>query len=355
MRKGVLSMKPVTQWGRVCYLLRGVTSALLALSFLSGCYVAHKPAEIENGQQVYEQDALPYYDMAYQISPGDTLEVTYHVDVELKDRYEIAIGDQIRVEFYHYPQMDRTLNVRPDGRITVPFKGDVMAAGLTPEELSADIDELYSDFLTQSKSTVSLIRYGAKIRELKEAIRTAPRGQSRTALVQPDGRITLPMLEPMRVAGKAIQQVSTEVNEAYEAQVQGMYTSTSILEATGNRVYVSGAVKKPGFYQLRGPTTVLQAVTLAGGFDDYAQTSSTLLISRDEYNRPVGRLIDLSSVLSSGNIGRDRFVQQSDVVFVPTTTLGRAALIGASIRRMIPVNLNFSYSLDDNIDLFKPN
>lgn len=355
MRKGLFSMGLVIQSSRGYRLLRGFACSLAALLLLNGCYVAHKPADIEDGQQVYEQDVLPYYDMSYQISPGDTLEVTYHVDVDQKDRYEIAIGDQIRIEFYHYPQMDRTLNVRPDGRVTVPFKGDIMAAGLTPEELAADVDELFSDFLTQSKSTVSLIRYGAKIRELKEAIRTAPRGQSRTALVQPDGRITLPLLEPIRVAGKAIQQVSTEVNEAYTEKVQGMFTSTSILEATGNRVYVSGAVKRPGFYQLRGPTTVLQAVTLAGGFDEYAQTSSTLLISRDEYNRPVGRLIDLSSVLSSGNIGQDRFVQQSDVVFVPTTTLGRAALIGASIRRMIPVNLNFSYSLDDNIDLFKPN
>lgn len=328
-------------------------SALLIL--LSGCYVPHEPAVIENKQQVYKEDPLPYYDKDYQISPGDRLEVTYHVAVEQQDRYNIAIGDQIRIEFYHYPQMDRTLNVRPDGRVTLPYKGDIMAAGRTPMELSAAVNETYSDFLTMPQSTVSLIRYGAKIRELKEAIRTAPRGQSREAVVQADGRISLPLLPSIMVAGKSINQISDVINEEYSNMVQGMFTSTALLEATGNRVYVFGAVRTPGFYQINGPTTVLQTIGLAGGFAAYGEAGSTLLISRDEFNRPVGRLVDLASVLSSGNSGQDYFVQQSDVVFVPTTTLGRAALVGEAIRRMIPVSLGFTYTLDDSVDVIKPN
>ncbi|MCO4757135.1 MAG: polysaccharide biosynthesis/export family protein [Oceanospirillaceae bacterium] len=330
-----------------------VGPALMVL--LSGCYVPHEAATVEDGKKVYEQDPLPYFDTDYQISPGDRLEVTYHVDVEQKDRYEIAIGDQIRIEFYHYPQMDRTLNVRPDGRVTVPYKGDIMAAGRTPMELSAAVNEIYSDFLTMPQSTVSLIRYGAKIRELKEAIRTAPRGQSREAVVQSDGTVSLPLLSAIKVAGKSINQASDAINLEYEKSVPGMFTSTAILQATGNRVYVFGAVQRPGFYQLNGPTSVLQSVALAGGFADFGEAGSTLLISRDEFNRPVGRLVDLASVLSSGNSGQDYFVRQSDVVFVPTTTLGRAALVGDAIRRMIPVNLGFTYTLDDTVDLIGPN
>jgi len=327
--------------------------ALLLL--LSGCYVPHEAATIEDSKQVYKQDPLPYYDTDYRLSPGDRIEVTYHVDVEQKDRYEIAIGDQIRIEFYHYPQMDRTLNVRPDGRVTVPYKGDIMAAGRTPMELSAAVNELYSDFLTMPQSTVSLIRYGAKIRELKEAIRTAPRGQSREAVIQSDGTVNLPLLSGIRIAGMSINQATEEINNAYDKTVQGMFTSAAILEATGNRVYVFGAVQRPGYYQLTGPTSVLQAVGLAGGFADFGEAGSTLLISRDEFNRPVGRLVDLASVLSTGNSGQDYFVRQSDVVFVPTTPLGRAALVGDAIRRMIPVNLGFTYTLDDTVDIVGPN
>ncbi len=323
---------------------------VLAPVFMAGCYVPHKPAEIEDGKAVYDQQKLPYYDAGYLISPGDRVEVTYHVDIEQKENYQIALGDQIRVEFFHYPQLDRTVNVRPDGRVTLPHKGDIMAAGLTPMQLADAINDAYSDLLTKPSATVSLIRYGARIRELKEAIRTAARGQSRLALVQPDGKVNLPLLNGMRLAGLTIDQAADAVNDAYEKVVPGMFTSSTLFEVTGNRVYVFGAVRSPGYYQLQGPTTVLQAVGLAGGFANFGQTDSTLLISRDEFNRPVGRLVDLEAVLDEGNIGRDLFVKQSDVIFVPTTTLGRAALIGERIRRMIPVNLSFSYALDDAVD-----
>ena len=339
-------------------LMSRAMGAAAALTLMAGCstYVPHEPATIEDGAKVYnETDALPYYDTGYQVSPGDTIEVTYHIDTEIKDRYDIAIGDQIRIEFYYYPQLDRTLNVRPDGRITVPYKGDVMAVGLTPEELSEKLNEVYSDFLTYNNATVSLIRYGAKIRELKEAIRTAPRGQSRSALVGPDGKISLPLLQGLRIAGLTVDQAAQKINEVYATKVQGMFTSAALIEATGNRVYVFGAVNDPGFYQFNGPTTVLQAVGLAGGFSSYAETSSTLLISRDEFNRPVGRLVDLAQILSSGNAGTDKFVKQSDVVFVPTSKLGRAALVGSAIRQMIPVNLSFSYAIDDTVDIVGPN
>lgn len=323
---------------------------VLAPAFMAGCYVPHKPAEIEDGKAVYDQQKLPYYDAGYLISPGDRVEVTYHVDIEQKENYQIALGDQIRVEFFHYPQLDRTVNVRPDGRVTLPHKGDIMAAGLTPMQLADAINDAYSDLLTKPSATVSLIRYGARIRELKEAIRTAARGQSRLALVQPDGKVSLPLLSGMRLAGLTIDQAADAINDAYEKVVPGMFTSSTLFEVTGNRVYVFGAVRSPGYYQLQGPTTVLQAVGLAGGFANFGQTDSTLLISRDEFNRPVGRLVDLEAVLDEGNIGRDLFVKQSDVIFVPTTTLGRAALIGERIRRMIPVNLSFSYALDDAVD-----
>jgi protein involved in polysaccharide export with SLBB domain len=184
--------------------MRNLISILLIVA-LAGCvgYTPHPPAAVPSGKQTFK-DEVVYFGRDYLISPGDSIEVTYHVDVGLQEEYRLAIGDQMRVEFYSYPQLDRTLDVRPDGRVTVPYKGDIMAAGLTPMEFSRRIDEAYSDFLKHPRSTVTLIRYGQRIRELKDAIRTATRGQSKLALVQPDGKISLPLIEPIMVAGKTI-------------------------------------------------------------------------------------------------------------------------------------------------------
>ena len=322
----------------------------LVILALSGCaaYTPHPSANIPGGKQVY-RDEVVYLGRDYLLSPGDELEVIYHVNVELQDEYRLAIGDQIRLEFLHYPQFDRTLDVRPDGVVTVPYKGDVKAAGLTPPELAERIDQRYSDLLRQPKSTVTLIRYGQRIRELKDSIKTATRGQSRLALVGPDGRASMPLLPPQSVAGKTIEQAERDINAAYQKIIPGMYTSTTLLSAKGNLVYVFGAVGKPGYYELRGPTTALQAIATAGGFTPNAEAASTLLITRDEENRAVGRLINHADILSSGNIAQDTLLRQSDVIFVPNTRLSEAAIIGDFIRRMIPVDMTFSYGLSQQV------
>ena len=323
---------------------------LLFASLLSACggYVAHRPADIPGGKATYK-DEVVYLGRDYLLSPGDELEIIYHTAVELQDQYRLAIGDQIRVEMFNAPQLDRTLDVRPDGRVTVPFVGDVDAFGLTPADLAKRIDEAYSRLLKNPQSTVTLIRYGQRIRDLKDAIKTAARGQSRLTLVGPDGRVTLPLIKPILAAGKTIDQVEREVDAAYARTIPGMQTSSVLLNARGNIIYVYGAVQRPGFFELRGPTTVTQAVALAGGFTPAAQSSSTLLITRNEENQAVGRLIDIAGVMSTGNIGKDTLLRQADVVFVPNTRLSEAALVGTFLRAMIPVDLGFSYGLAQQV------
>lgn len=319
------------------------------LAFLISCTSPHGPASIDNNRQIYDDKVL-YLTHDYMISPGDQIEVSYHIDVRKQDVYRIAVGDQIRVEFPHYPQFDRSLNVRPDGRVTVPHIGDVDAFGLTPMELAARITLEYEPILRNPKCTVALIRYGESIRELKEAIKTATRGQSRLALVQPDGRIAIPLLNPLRVAGMAVEDIQANINDEYQKIVPGMFTSVTLINAVGNRVYIMGAVNEPGYYQLQGPTTVTQAVAMAKGFRPNAVTSDTLLITRDERNNAVGRLIDIENIFDSGNLGNDTLLRQADIIYVPTSRLGRAAVLGETVRRMIPVDLGVFYSISESVN-----
>ncbi len=329
--------------------MRNCISIVLIVA-LSGCigYTPHPPADIPNGRQTFK-DEVVYFGRDYLISPGDEIEITYHVDVNQQDKYLIAIGDQMRVEFYYYPQLDRTLDVRPDGMVTLPGKGDIMATGITPPELGRRIDEAYADFLKNPQATVTLIRYGQRIRELKDAIRTGLRGQSKLALVQPDGKITLPLSPPIMVAGKAIDEAERDINRVYRPIIPGMQTSASLLTVKGNQVYVFGAVNRPGFYELKGPTSAMQAVAIAGGYSPFAETSSILLITRNEENKAVARLLDHKEILSKGNLAKDTLLRQADIIFVPNTKLSEASIVGGFWQRMIPVSLSFTYGLAQQV------
>jgi protein involved in polysaccharide export with SLBB domain len=326
--------------------MKHLTILILTTFWIVGCSAPNHLPSVPNDRHVYEEK-VQYFSHDYMISAGDQIEVSYHIDVRKQDKYEIAVGDQIRIEFAHYPHLDRTLNVRPDGRITLPQVGDIMAFGYAPMSLAAEISKKYVSTLRNPASTVSLIRFGENIRELKQTIKTSTRGQSRLVLVQPDGRISVPLLKPIRVAGMRIEGIQKTINTEYKKMVSGMFTSVTLIQATGNRIYVMGAVQNPGFFQLVGPTTVSQGIAMAQGFQHSAATKEVLLISRDEKGHAVGKIINMYDILKSGNIGLDSMLRQADIIYVPDTTLSRAGIFMDNIYQLIPFTLTANYQLNN--------
>jgi polysaccharide export outer membrane protein len=68
--------------------------------------------------------------------------------------YRIVPGDKLRVEVYKDPQLSQSLQVRPDGKITLPLLGDIPASGLTPIELRDQIAANLKEYVTNPTVTV---------------------------------------------------------------------------------------------------------------------------------------------------------------------------------------------------------
>jgi polysaccharide export outer membrane protein len=74
----------------------------------------------------------------------------------LVESYLIDVGDQVQVSVWKNPELSISGPVRPDGKIAVPLVGDIMAAGRTPEELSAAIREELASYIKNPNVTVIL-------------------------------------------------------------------------------------------------------------------------------------------------------------------------------------------------------
>jgi polysaccharide export outer membrane protein len=86
--------------------------------------------------------------------------------------------------------------------------------------------------------------------------------------VDASGVIVLPLIGAVKVGGRTAEEVSTEVaNRLGEKYLESPNVTVSIEEAVSQRVTVTGAVIESGIYALRGPTSLLQAVSLAKGPD----------------------------------------------------------------------------------------
>src|SRR3546814_17736148 len=72
------------------------------------------------------------------IPPPDPVQASF-------DDYHIGVDDQVQVSVWRNPELGITVPVRPDGKISVPLVGHVLAGGLTPTQVATDIQTKQSD------------------------------------------------------------------------------------------------------------------------------------------------------------------------------------------------------------------
>jgi len=135
---------------------------------------------------------------------------------------------------------------------------------------------------------------------------------SRTLPVRPDGKISLPLLHDITAAGLTPLQLRDKIAAALAEFMPNPEVSVTVMQVNSYRVSVLGEVQKPGVLQLKAPTTVLEALALAGGFRDFASPSKIVIFRKDEggqtqrlrfnYNRADGAGGEENVALRSGDV-----------------------------------------------------
>jgi polysaccharide biosynthesis/export protein len=156
--------------------------------------------------------------------------------------YKLVVGDKLRVEVYRDAQMSQSLQIRPDGKITLPLVGDVAAAGKTPAALRDTLTTSLKEFITNPVVTVIVV----------------------------------------------------------EAQPQ--------------TVSVIGEVNAPGTHPIKAQTTVIEALAMAGGFKDFANTKN-IVIQRTTLTGVKSLKFNYKDAIKSE--GKPMCVEPGDVIIVP--------------------------------------
>ena len=141
--------------------------------------------------------------------------------------------------------------------------------------------------------------------------------------VQPDGYITLRAVGDLRVEGQSIPEVTETIRAAYARIVSPQVIAIELKEFEKPYFIVSGEVARPGKFELRGDTTVAEAVGIAGGFRDTARHSQVLLFRRVSNDWMEARKLDLKKMLRAGNLSEDLHLRPGDMLFVPKNTISK--------------------------------
>lgn len=84
-------------------------------------------------------------------------------DTHKKTEYVIQTGDLLDIKFFYNPELSEKLTVRPDGRIALQLIDEVMAGGLTPQQLKATLIKQYAKELRDPDITIILRKFGGKV------------------------------------------------------------------------------------------------------------------------------------------------------------------------------------------------
>lgn len=133
--------------------------------------------------------------------------------------------------------------------------------------------------------------------------------------VRADGRISVPIVGEILADGKKPGELQKELATLYKSQMQNSEVVVS-LESSSVPVYVSGYVNRPGRIVIDRPTTVLEAIMEAGGFQTGFANPKKVVLVRKSNGQHVPTSLDLSAALK-GQPMSATYVSAYDIIYVP--------------------------------------
>lgn len=164
--------------------------------------------------------------------------------------------------------------------------------------------------------------------------------------VRPDGRISLQLVQELKVVGMTPFQLTEKLIKAYSAELDRPSITVLVKAFNAHRVFVDGEVNKAGLVPMIGPMTVLQSISQGGGLKDTARTDEVIVIRRVAENKVASMVVNLKQVLDGSDVRQDILLQPNDIVYVPKSSIADVNVwVDQYIRKNIPIPFSVSYGV----------
>ena len=101
---------------------------------------------------------------------------------------------------------------------------------------------------------------------------------SRQVVIRPDGRVSLPLIGDVLASGFTADQLASDIAERFKAYKENPSVSVNVVAVNSYYVFMVGEFNGPGKLQFKTYTTLLQAISLAGGFSQFASRNDMTIV-----------------------------------------------------------------------------
>jgi polysaccharide biosynthesis/export protein len=146
---------------------------------------------------------------------------------------------------------------------------------------------------------------------------------NQTVSVQPDGFITLRGVGDVHVAGQTVPELTATLRTAYNNILHEPLISITLKDFQKPYFVADGQVGRPGKYDLRGDTTLTEALAMAGGLMDSAKHSQVLLFRRISDEWTSAQVFNVKQMHAKHDLREDPLLHSGDMVFVPKNRVSK--------------------------------
>ena len=145
---------------------------------------------------------------------------------------------------------------------------------------------------------------------------------SKQVQVRPDGRISLPLLGDISAVAKTPDQLTEEISTGLRAYMDNPTVSIMVKEVNSYQIYVLGEVNKPGKYPLKSKTTLLQGITVAGGFTAMAARNKIVIFRFSKDGEGLTKLkASYDDIVVRDGSTQNMELKPGDQIVVPSETM----------------------------------
>jgi polysaccharide export outer membrane protein len=263
--------------------------------------------------------------------------------------YLIGEGDMLMISVWGEKELSQAVKVRPDGKITLPALGEIMAANMTPADLKAELTKQLRGIVKNAVVTVIVSEVtNNKVYVFGGGISSGVYSLTqRTTLLQLLCQIGQQKPVPGTTAAPAGSPANAQENvqvadwrnayvirhsqkiksDFYELFINGRMSDDIVIEPNDaifipafrdRNVYVMGAVTTPKSIAYRDGLTVVEALLEAGGFTKFAQQNNTVIYRKGEKSdkKDIAIRVRVKDLINEGDLRQNTRLLPGDYVVV---------------------------------------
>jgi polysaccharide export outer membrane protein len=140
---------------------------------------------------------------------------------------------------------------------------------------------------------------------------------SKTVPVRPDGKVSLPLIGEIQAKGLTPKQLQTNLTLALRSYMANPEVTVIVQEVRSSKFNILGEVARPGSYPLSKPTTVVDALAIAGGFRDFAKVKKIYILREQPNGSPTKIFFNYKDVVERNRHEQNVELRPNDTIIVP--------------------------------------